>query len=209
MSSEYADLEYFLAHFKPKLQSDQLTDKQFNRWPAFEFIARELFGKRRQLKIVETGCQRTENDWLGMGHSTELWNWIVAVTGGTATSIDITIENIQFIRNKCPRVKFVHADSIGCLRGMSKLDSELDLLYLDSFDWSPSLHVSSCLHHMGELAAIWDKLPVGCLIAVDDCHTENLGKHVLVRKFFDMIGVPPLVECHVQVWRKPEVWSKA
>ena len=190
----------FYSKFKPLLTSASYKPGQFHRWPAFEFIAEELFKKNRPLKIIETGCHRGEN-WLGYGHSTVLWDYIISKTGGEVYSCDIDSEAIKFARSKCEKVKFVNCDSIGFLR---TCDAEnLDFLYLDSYDWSREKHVSSCLHHMGELAAIYDRLPKGCLIAVDDAHSQTEGKHVLVHQFFDKIlNQNPIVSCHTIVWRK-------
>lgn len=197
-------LEKFVAEFKPKLTSESLiAGKQFERWPAFEFIAKELLSRNKSLQIIETGTLNSTSDWLGYGQATLLWNWLAKQTNGLAASVDIDPKKCEFAKFHCPNVHIIHADSISFLR-QAKLVAGLDLLYLDAFDWSPELHVSSSLHHMGELAAIYDKLPSGCLICVDDCHSDTQGKHTLVRDFFkNMLGLEPLVKCHIQVWRKP------
>ena len=177
----------FVKTFKPRLHCALgYKQHQFDRWPAFNFIAKELFSKGSPVNIVETGTLRKDDDWLGYGHSTLLWDWILERTEGKGFSVDIDRQAIDFARSKCKHLTFIHEDSVGFLRGLSKeiFAKTIDLLYLDSFDWSKELHLSSCLHHMGELAMIYDQLPSGCLIAVDDAHNENEGKHVIVRNFF-------------------------
>lgn len=192
----------FCSEFRPLLTASSYSKHQFKRWPAFEFIVKELLQKEKQISIIETGTLRTVNDWLGYGHSTLIWDWILSKKDGHCVSVDIDYEAIKFARERCKRIDFIHCDSIGFLRNCEAHD--LDLLFLDSYDWSKELHLNSCLHHLTELGAIWERLPSGCLIAVDDAHSESEGKHVLVHQFFEkMFGLKPLVSCHTEVWRKP------
>lgn len=195
-------LDEFCQKFKPLLTANEYQKGQFNRWEAFEFIAKELLSKDKEIKIIETGTLRKDNDWLGYGHSTLLWEYILTKKPGRCFSIDIDLEALKFARNRCVKVDFIHCDSVQYLRKTN--GDDLDLLFLDSYDWSKNNHLSSCLHHMTELGTIWDRIPSGCLIAVDDAHNETEGKHVLVHNFFEkMFGLKPIVSCHVEVWRKP------
>jgi len=194
-------LQEFEKEFQPKFSAGG-----YNRWPAFHFIARHLLSLEGAVQIVETGVMRQEGNFGGDGNSTVLWEWILSRVGGIGFSVDLNLEACQLARRLCPHMTITRSDSIQFLRKLpeTRFVQSLDLLYLDSFDWSPEKHVSSTLHHMGELACVWDVLPSGCLIAVDDCHSETQGKHVLVKNFFrDMLGMEPLVSCHIQVWRKP------
>jgi len=192
----------FCNQFKLLLTAKEYKKGQFNRWAAFEFIAKELFNKEKPIKIIETGTLRKDNDWLGYGHSALVWDYILSKKEGTCFSVDIDHEAIKFARTRCSKINFIHCDSVGYLRGANA--ENLDLLFLDSYDWSIEKHLSSCLHHMTELGTIWDRIPSGCLIAVDDCHSATEGKHVLVHNFFEkMFNLKPLISCHVEVWRKP------
>ncbi len=194
--------ESFCQQFKPLLTAQVYKTNEFNRWESFEYIVKNLFNRNKELCIVETGTLNSDNDWLGYGQSTLIWDWLISRTKGIVYSVDIDIEKIRYGRARCNNVNFIHCDSFGFLRGFDA--SKIDLLYLDSFNWSKAEHVSSCLHHIGELAAIYDRLPSGCLIAVDDAHSPTEGKHVLVNYFFkEFFKQPPLVSCHLQVWKKP------
>ena len=200
------NLQEFQEKFKPLLTAKFYAKNQYSRWEGFEFIAKELFYKNKPLKIIETGTLNSENDWLGYGQSTMIWDWIISRTKGVAYSVDTDLEKIRFGRSKCNQfninINFIHCDSMGYLRGVDAIG--LDLLYLDSFNWSKEEHISSCIHHMGELAAIWDRLPSGCLIAIDDRHSDVEGKHALVDLFFsNIVKIQPLVKCHLIVWKKP------
>ncbi len=195
-------MDEFVRAFKPLLTSRvPLRTGQFDRWPAFEFIGKKLLAKGAPVNIVETGSLRTTNDWLGYGQATMVFDWILGQTGGSGHSVDIDLTTCHHARRNVKHMRVVHADSIGFLRGFGF--ETLDLLYLDAYDWSPALKVESALHHMGELACIFNRLSTGCMIAVDDCHSEAEGKHVLVRDFFkSMFGKDPVVKSHVQVWVK-------
>jgi hypothetical protein len=195
-------LQEFQTTFKPLLTAPSYRPGQFQRYPAFEFIAKELLSKDKPLKIIETGTLRKDDDWLGYGHSALIWEWLLSKKPGKCYSVDIDHTAIKFARTKCKYIDFIHCDSIGFLRGADATD--LDLLFLDSYDWGPEKHLSSCLHHMTELGTIWDRLPSGCLVVVDDAHSATEGKHVLVHNFFEkMLGLQPLISCHMEVWRKP------
>lgn len=192
----------FVAEFKPKLNAPKTRPGQFDRWPAFEYIACHLLQDNMPLHIVETGTLRSTQDWMGYGQATLQFDWMLQKLGGVGISVDIDAQACINARVGLKKMAVYHDDSITFLRGF-KDAAEIELLYLDSYNWSPELHLLSCLHHMGELAAIWDRLSPGCLIAVDDCHSETQGKHVMVRDFFrNMLGKEPEVACHTMVWVK-------
>jgi hypothetical protein len=169
------------------------------RWDAFSLIA-EILLTRRAIKIVETGCVRQENNWSGDGQSTVVWSWLAQQTGGKVSTCDINRSNCNTAAFLAPDAVVYNMDSITFLRGYYAAES-IDLLYLDSYDLTDDYRAA--LHQIGELAAIYERLPSGCLIAVDDCVTENRGKHVYVAAFFDSIGVLSLISSHVTVWQKP------
>ena len=189
----------FANEFQPNFINDHNQ-----RWPAFKCIAGHLFDKNKKINILETGCLRLLGNWAGDGQSTLLWDWIVKQTGGFGFSVDISEDNCKVARSVCNNLSVVQADSIPFLRGFDQA-RELDLLFLDSFDWATGAqHISSCFHHLGELAAIWDKLSSGCLIAVDDCHSDTQGKHIGVKKFLEeVVGIQPLYKGYITVWVKP------
>ena len=173
----------------------------FPRWEAFRFIAEKLISLNRPLSIIETGSLRTENDWNGNGQSTLIWDWLIEKLGGECHSIDINPEVSEFAKKHTKFAKIINKDSILALRN-STLASVCDLLYLDSYDWSEQSKIESPLHHIGELAATWGRLPSGCIVAVDDCHSENFGKHVMVKAFFEYVGKAPTHSGYITVWEK-------
>jgi len=185
-------MQTFVEAFGDKL----MTTK---RWDAFSLIA-EILLTRRAIKIVETGCVRQENNWGGDGQSTVVWSWLARQTGGKVSTCDVNKSNCNTAAFLAPDAVIYNMDSITFLRGYYAAES-IDLLYLDSYDLTDDYRAA--LHHIGELAAIYERLPSGCLIAVDDCVTEDRGKHVYVAAFFASIGVLSLISSHVTVWQKP------
>lgn len=179
---------------KEILQEFEKTDARLS---AFSFITNELLGLHKEVVIVETGCVRQAGNWSGDGQSTVVFDRIVNRCGGKLTSIDISPESCAVARRLVPNANVICADSIATLRSLLNAES-IDLLYLDSYDATG--HFDSPLHHMGELAAIYTRLKDGCMIAIDDCFDG--GKHKYVARFFEDIGIKPLIEGYITVWRK-------
>lgn len=186
-----------------------LTEFEFNfskhlkgtqRWEPFKFIMLKLEQLGRPVFVVETGTARQIENWAGDGQSTLIWDWLCRRFGCHAYSIDINREAIETAKRQCTSVRLVQDDSIDFLRNMHGAET-IDLLYLDAYDWTGN--GLSELHHVGELAAIYERLRSGCLIAVDDCHAEKSGKHVLVKAFFDSIQVAPKFSGYITIWQKP------
>ena len=182
----------FEAAFKEKLGE--------HRWIGMKTLGYFLLAKRDAVHIVETGCARQADNWSGDGQSTQIWNWIVERTGGTVVSFDLDQRAVDYAKSVAPLVDVRCVDSIIGLRSLPDLE-KTDLLYLDSFDLDDG--IASATHHLAELASVYDRLPSGCLIAVDDCMDATRGKHRFVLAWLNYIGVPPLVESYITIWRKP------
>lgn len=190
--------EQFEAEFKPKLGHTK-------RWEAFSLIAKELLSLESPF-ILETGCLRQPDNWEGDGQSTRVWNWIIEKAEGLLSSVDIEDRNCAVAEEYCndKYASVTTMDSIKYLRTeQCHYVDNLNLLYLDSFDYKPGKYHLAELHHIGELACVYDELPSGCLIAVDDCHSDTFGKHVLVKAFFDRLNVQPVLKSYITIWRKP------
>ena len=179
--------------FKSKVGED-------HRWAGFKTIAYYLLAKQEPVHIAETGCARQENNWSGDGQSTQVWNWIVQRTGGSLVSFDIDPKAVAYAKSVAPLADVHCIDSVQGLRLMPNAE-QLDFLYLDSFDLTDG--IESPTHHLAELASIYPRLKSGCIIAVDDCKSETHGKHRFVRDWLMILGVRPLLESYVTVWKKP------
>lgn len=89
--------------------------------------------------IVEIGMTRTIDNWEGDGYSTPLFAWFINKYGGRLISIDILPEAVTTCSNiiKSYDIPF---DNIFLISGdgLSFFDNfnfEIDLLYLDAWDW--------------------------------------------------------------------------
>lgn len=84
--------------------------------------------------IVETGCVRQADDWLGAGMSTVVFADYITQHGGYLSSIDNDPAHIDLARSLVGEadVIFEEGDSVEILRNWG---SEIDLLYLDSLDY--------------------------------------------------------------------------
>ena len=171
-----------------------------HRWPGFKTIAYYLLAKQEPVHIAETGCARQEHNWSGDGQSTQVWNWIIERTGGSLVSFDIDAKAVAYAKSVAPLADVHCIDSVQGLRLMPNPE-QLDFLYLDSFDLTDG--IESPTHHLAELTAIYPRLKSGCIIAVDDCKSETHGKHRFVRDWLMILGVRPVLESYVTVWRKP------
>lgn len=187
-------MENFCNTFGPHLANT-------GRWGIFQWIALRLIERGRPIFIGETGCARDPGNWAGDGQSTLLWDWLLQAIGGAGFTVDKNVEAISELRKSMKRMIPVCEDSIRCLMFEPTVQS-LDLLYLDSMDYDAPYGPSE-LHHAGELAVSYSRLPSGCLIAVDDCHSETMGKHVMVKQFFDRMGIKPRIVGYISVWEKP------
>lgn len=188
--------ELFLEHFRRPLLGTKRTE-------TFIYVTRTLSRKKNAL-IIETGCVRDEDDWVGAGQSTEVWNWLVKESEGHlgAISIDNSPLHCDVAKKLCPLVSIVQDDSLHWLMLHKEELSKCDLLYLDSMDHNPP-YGDSELHAAGELAIAYPSLPSGCMIMVDDCNPDGTGKHFLIRQFFDRMKIVPAMVDYQCIWVKP------
>ncbi len=183
--------------FEPKL-------KQFNRrWEGFSYIAKHLL-EIKTPKIVEVGCIRTVDGWGSDGQSTRVWEWIAEKAGGFVYSIDRDKDHLDIAKRECPTIETFLSDGIFALAHSSANNKNIDFLFLDGMDFlGGDLPPRAWLQHAGFLAACWDDLKSGCIIAIDDCMDDQNGKHLYVKKFFEDMNIKPVVSEYIHVWIKP------
>jgi hypothetical protein len=157
--------------------------------------------------VVETGTARSPYDTMGNGASTILWDQL----GYEVHTVDIDQRSQHAAKKVAPKVNYYCDDSVNFLEERADLVSKADLLYLDSMDYSihnKAIAERSELHHLHEIKAAFAALKPGALIAVDDCHSDKQGKHVLVEEFLtldtdqaDMVEQVS-IDGYVRIWRK-------
>jgi len=109
-----------------------------NRFPTFEMTLNLLRERFEQPVIIETGCQRLEDD-LGAGMSTSIFAEYISkeTAKGQLFVVDNNQEHLDTAK-KCtekwqnPNISFHCSDSVAFLEGFKGFCS---LLYLDSYDY--------------------------------------------------------------------------
>ena len=188
---------------------EQMLAQTGKRQASFEIMINHLKQTANPL-IVETGCSRSlQHGFHGDGFSTIIFDKYVETFSGQLLTVDLDESHVNFSRSQvCSNTQIFCQDSVVWLRNLSqKLQAEnrqINLLYLDSFDFYPDTpHPSSC-HHMKELTAIWSCLGPGTMIAVDDNFGDSssrIGKGKYVEEFFQNICVPLVYDGYQLVWQ--------
>jgi hypothetical protein len=178
-----------------------------NRKDSFEKMINHLKTIDNPL-IVETGCNRSTDNWAGDGMSTIIFDKFVNDYSGEVHSVDIDEHHVNIAASLVSSKTTIHcSDSVAWLWKFNQFDRKIDLLYLDSFDYD-GINGQSMQHHMYELTAILPSLKNGCLIAVDD-HFGDHGKGELVKRFMTHIGIPLFHDGYQLIWQwTTDAWSQ-
>lgn len=114
--------------------------------------------------VVETGCQRADDDY-GAGMSTTVFGRFLQAHGGRLTSLDLTPAHAQLARDRARGlpVEVVETDSRPWLAAYS--GPPLALAYLDSHDMHLPGHAECCLE---EARLVAPRLAPGGAVLVDD-----------------------------------------
>lgn len=167
-------LTHFDSTFKAKLQKDPTYR---DRYIGFKKIFTYLAAKNKSSYIiVETGGIRQAENWSD-GQSSVLFYDFLKRFSGELTTIDVSPSVEVNYRAWLPPLENVKVDVI-ILDGavaLSRMDKEVDLLYLDSFDIDHEQPKPSMEHHLEEFInskKIIDKSK-DLLVAVDD----NFGSY--------------------------------
>lgn len=106
------------------------------RYYTFQLTLNMLSAFERPVVIVETGCQRFEND-IGAGMSTSIFGEFCEKHEGKLYTVEISQQNLdackQFTKEWSGKIDYVLADSALWLS--EKHGIRADLLYLDSLDY--------------------------------------------------------------------------
>lgn len=141
-----------------------------NRYDTFWPFVEQVRGMPAPL-VVETGCQRQENDF-GAGQSTTIFGRALEPIGGRLISLDLTPERVDLARRlTCDLpVDVVLTDSRDWLR--SHQGPPIDALYLDSCDVCFPGFEDVCLQ---EAQLALPHLAPHAPILIDDTHWTHRG----------------------------------
>jgi len=190
-----------------KLHSEPWFKRLGMRTQGFELAVSHFdrVAKKGLTNIIETGTARVKDNWEGDGQSTLIWDWLAGeIDGVRVWSIDRSSNGIDVAKKQTTHVTYLHDDSVEALRDMPlEILTHVGLLYLDSLDLQRDTMYLAPLHILEELQAVWDYLPAGCMIMVDDCHSRAIGKHAAIREWLLAQEIQPVLEAHQWAWIKP------
>lgn len=180
----------------------EIINNNGKRKESFELMIQKLKTKNNPL-IVETGCVRQLNDY-GAGMSTVIFDKYIEENNGECYSIDNNPINIALAQSITKNINLICSDSVTYLFGMNnqlrKINKNIDLLYLDSFDLDISNPHPSSLHHILELICVWPSCGPNTIIAVDDNLEDGTGKGKYVKQFMKNIGLNPIFDGYQIIW---------
>lgn len=169
--------------------------------------------------IIETGCIRPgdqpwstyENSFKDDGMSTIIFDQFVNDYSGELHSVDLTPAHVEYAQSMVSDKSTIHCDdSVHFLwevnKQLAETDQYVDVLYLDSFDWTEGNEAACMAHHIKELACIISRVKSGGLVAVDDNYKENgvnVGKGVYVIEFMESIEAEMIHDGVQCMWRLP------
>jgi len=176
------------------------AQKLGNRYKTFRKIFELLEAKNKNLYlIVETGCSRIKDNYAGDGMSTVLFDKFINFYNGKLISVDINEKHCQLARSLVSeKTEIFCDDSVKFLWGLNP-ESEIDLLYLDSYDINFNDPHLSMLHHLKEFCAIIGKLKKSTIVVVDD-NIENAGKGKYIEDFMTNLGYKKIINDYQIGW---------
>lgn len=148
--------------------------------------------------IIETGCLRTHDNWVGDGYSTLVFGeaakwfnlhlWTVDINSGSLVAAQVVTEHLK------SQITYTLGDSIDFLE---KFEDNIDLLYLDSLD-SDINALAAQEHQMKELEAAYGKLSKKAAVLLDD--NFDAGKTKRTNKTLKNIGWQQLLDGYQALW---------
>ncbi len=128
------------------------------------------------LKVVETGCQRSHDDY-GAGMSTTILGYFLKNYGGKLLSIDNDSTNVVFARQITSSlslpVEVIQADSRKWLT--SSIQGPIDGVYLDSADtWTPN-YQECCLEEAKLASLVTNTILIDDTYKIDDTRWDGKG----------------------------------
>jgi len=177
----------------------------------FELLEARCRALKRPALIVETGSLRTLGNWAGDGQSTVLWKEFSAFHPCEIHTVDLDPAAADAVREACGDAVHAHTgDSVAYLYEMAEVEAppQIDLLYLDSFDFDPADPFPSAMHHIKELISVRACLRKGSIVAIDDNFIDHeagdgrlTGKGYLALEWFRDLKIPCVYRGHQLVWQ--------
>lgn len=178
----------------------QFRRKLSGRFPTFR-AALNLLYQQSGHRIVETGTVRRVRDYSA-GYSTFVFGQFAQRYGGKITTIDIDPKNI----NTCKRVTADYAEWIeyvvdDSLQALARIQDNIDLLYLDSFDTPRRGDASAAqLHNLKEFKIVEPRLHEKSIVLLDDNDFSNGGKTRMTKQYLQEQEWRLLLDMKQSLW---------
>ncbi|MEO9513862.1 MAG: class I SAM-dependent methyltransferase [Flavobacteriaceae bacterium] len=176
----------------------------------------ELMDRSGAKIIVETGTSREGlKGAKSNGAATIVFGKWASQNDAFVHSVDISEESVKNAQEEVNHqdlqdfVEIHHSDSLVFLENFNK---KVDLLYLDSYDYSSDIEVQkkSQHHHLEEFKNIENQLQEHTIVLIDDCDLPNGGKGKLVIAYMLERGWKILMESYqVLLVREDFIFNKA
>ncbi|MEL6973797.1 MAG: class I SAM-dependent methyltransferase [Bacteroidota bacterium] len=146
----------------------------------------DLMRSTQAKTIVETGTSREGlKGAKSNGAATIVFGKWAKENGAFVHSVDISEASVARAQEEVTRQNlddYVQLHLSDSLVFLKNFESQVDLLYLDSYDYSsdPEVQRKSQEHHLAEFKNIENKLHDKSIVLIDDCDLPNGGKGKLV-----------------------------
>jgi hypothetical protein len=167
-------------------------------------ISLNLFLQRNGKVIVETGCQRQSEDW-GAGMSTFIFGKFIKEFSPESKlfTVDLSDFNIQIARSLTREYeKYVNYFVSDSLEYLKNFQGKIDLLYLDSYDWTPDDPLDCQTHQLNEFLLAEDKLTDQSIVLLDDNDFPDGGKTKLTKDYLEKKNWLCLLDAKQSLWIK-------
>lgn len=151
-------------------------------------LALKLIDHIKNPTILETGTVRHKKNFSGDGQSTLLFGEFVSLRNGILYTIDIDPASMELAKKMTKDyqdyILYITSDSLSYLNSFNQ---KIDLVYLDSLDYSEQNPADSQLHCLKEGQTLLnpDKLGItfhrDTVILIDDADLKGGGKPGLLR----------------------------
>jgi hypothetical protein len=181
-----------------------------SRYYTFQIALNLLHQRHSHPTIIETGCQRQEED-VGAGMSTSIFAEFINRYGGHLIAVDIVQEHLnrakQYLQ-KWPNISvaFIPSDSISFLKWYT---GTCDLIYLDSLDYPVAQDTGNIAmknaaqeHCLKEFLAIEPRLNNKSIVLLDDNQLWGGGKPALTKEHLANNGWTCLLDLQSSIWVK-------
>ena len=156
-----------------------IAPKLAHREISFKKIFKYLDGLPTPIIILETGCLRKAENFIGDGQSTLLFDKYTQFRNKNSKvyTVDISPKCTEICKKTVSdKVEITTEDSVKYINNFSKnflkSKNQLSLLYLDSYDLDYRYPFPSAAHHLKELTASIRILNEKTLVVVDDAPTN-------------------------------------